>query len=683
MAIFRLKRGAAAGLPSSLSRLAGCAPEDRLDALVALVDTIRPRRTHNAKAINDTFRDMAITLRSNPQACEGLRAALVWLLADTKAIHLYTDAGVLANEGFLTALSRRISNRLLPEEIDRDRLKDAVGLIFHRPLDDRWISQVDEEIWLDLLVVLRFHDLSKTPEALRIQRQLLNALEVVSYRITAIGLEPEFVRVYPVIERYESPFLRQNAEMRLLFDQWQATAQTAPPTSDDAAPLLVLVDQCDELLVRIRKGSEHTAASVGLTYLLVRASQNLLRLRRLIGVLYGKSARERVEQGLALLREVIIGENRKNSVRDLIQMNIGLLATRITSNAGRAGEQYITSNRREYFKLLRSAMGAGLIVAIMAAVKIWLGQDHHAPFVQATLYSMNYVGGFVLMYVLHFSLATKQPAMTANRIAHSVDAENDHKIESLADLVVRTARSQFVAVLGNIIVAVPVALLIARFTSLGAQPFPDPERAQQLLAQAAPLRALTWLQAMLTGVALFMTGLVSGYYDNKAIYARIGPRLQQLALLRRLLGPRGAAAVSAYVEAHLGGIAGCVFFGVVLGSTAAIGIVLGLPLDTLHVTFVSANCAYAWHSLPNSITISRLIDSIAAVAIIGLLNLATSFGIALYVALRSRETRSGYARPLIRQLGRRAWYAPLDFLFPPRDQPPEADPEATLKLAIE
>src|SRR3546814_9024387 len=66
------------------------------------------------------------------------------------------------------------------------------------------------------------------------------------------------------------------------------------------------------------------------------------------------------------------------------------------------------------------------------------------------------------MYIFHFSLATKQPAVTAHRFARSIEeAGASKRVEALAEIVVRTFRSQFVALVGNLLIVVPVALLIA------------------------------------------------------------------------------------------------------------------------------------------------------------------------------------------------------------------------------
>jgi site-specific recombinase len=49
---------------------------------------------------------------------------------------------------------------------------------------------------------------------------------------------------------------------------------------------------------------------------------------------------------------------------------------RVTENAGKTGEHYVANDRTEYRAMLASAMGAGLVVAVMALVPRALSRRH-------------------------------------------------------------------------------------------------------------------------------------------------------------------------------------------------------------------------------------------------------------------------------------------------------------------
>src|SRR5690606_8462186 len=106
--------------------------------------------------------------------------------------------------------------------------------------------------------------------------------------------------------------------------------------------------------------------------------------------------------------------------------------------------------RKEYYHMLYTACGAGLVVGFLCIFKIYLGKAELSDFGHAFLYSMNYAFGFILIYLLGFTLATKQPAMTAAAIVSSIEHGLSNKDDmadrhrSFAILFSRLFRSQFI-----------------------------------------------------------------------------------------------------------------------------------------------------------------------------------------------------------------------------------------------
>jgi site-specific recombinase len=288
---------------------------------------------------------------------------------------------------------------------------------------------------------------------------------------------------------------------------------------------------------------------------------------------------------------------------------------------------------------------------------------------------MNYSLGFMLVHVLHFTIATKQPAMTAARIAAALH-ESDQKggryrqadADSMAALINKVFRSQVVAVLGNLATVIPFSFLIALgYWYLTGHHLVSPDKARHLIHDSHPWESLALLHAAIAGVWLFVSGLVSGYYDNKALYTRMGQRVQQLHGLRRLLGKERLERFGAYVEDNLGGLMGNAVFGILMGVTATVGYLLGLPLDIRHVTFSSANFAIAFVGLDYQVSWDTIGITALGIALIGMVNLLVSFGLALWVALRARKIRFYHGFRLLRALGRRLRAAPLDFFIGPKE----------------
>ncbi len=317
-----------------------------------------------------------------------------------------------------------------------------------------------------------------------------------------------------------------------------------------------------------------------------------------------------------------------------------------------------------------SSAGAGVIVGCMALFKILLGYLRSAPLVEAFLFSMNYSIGFMLIHVMHLTIATKQPAMTAARIAAGLSSKDGRHIDldNMAELVNKVFRTQCIAVLGNLATVIPVAWGIAMLWRrvTGAQ-LVTPDKALHMLHDIDPIHSPALLYAAIAGVCLFVAGLISGYYDNKALYTRMAQRVRQLRGLGRWLGQERLARLSVYLENNLGGLMGNFYFGILLGTIGTLGDLLGLPLDIRHVTFSAANFSTALVGLDHRVSWQLAATSIAGFLAIGAVNLLVSFSLALWVALRARKIRFEHGIDLLRALGRRFIAAPIDFFIGPED----------------
>ncbi|MDP2228936.1 MAG: recombinase, partial [Moraxellaceae bacterium] len=376
-----------------------------------------------------------------------------------------------------------------------------------------------------------------------------------------------------------------------------------------------------------------------------------------------------------LLKKLVTADNHKYSLREHFSTHTELLALMVTENAGRTGEHYVTTSRREHVDMLKRGLGAGFVVGFMAMLKVLSGKMVLAPFAAAFVYSMNYSLGFMLIHMLHFTIATKQPAMTASRIAASISEVKKGKerdLEGLADLCVNVFRTQFIAIVGNVALAIPMGYVIAWFWwYFTGEHLASPEKSAHLLHELNPLESLAIFHAAIAGVCLFLAGLISGYYDNKAIYMKIPERLRQRPGLQQLLGIDRLDRLTRYLENNLGALAGNFYFGLMLGSMGTLGFILGLPLDIRHITFSSAYFSFAFVGMDQHLPLYTLAISLAGVAAIGMTNLVVSFSLALMVALKSRRVRYGQWLPLLLLIARRFRKNPGQFFWPPKEAAPE------------
>lgn len=675
---------------------------DRIDLLVDLVDRLRPRRAHDLAYARDQVRTLTQLLKGDPVHAWALRRYITTLLETRRHTSLYSDVGILSNDGFFTELKKRIAYRILPPALDEIYLSGTLDRLLCREDDYVWIRGVPNADWLALFDTVSEAPPPRdaTPDRARhvTLLGLLDAIRTLSCRVCALGLEPRLIHADMEIEEVDSPFLMQNIEANNYLDQYGRLLAGETAQMEDARHLLVMLDQCEDVVLKVRRRALAAGTSVSLTYLLLAITQSIDRLRKLLflvdtsgelpaaptvdleALAHDATApaepptSPRRAAALALAQELVEAHNTKYQVRGLVRDNIDLLARNVTENASRTGEHYIAEHRSAMGRMFSAAAGAGLVISVMAIFKILLSYLQRAPLIEAALFSMNYALGFMLVHVLHFTIATKQPAMTASRIAAALH-ESDQKggryrqadADSMAALVNKVFRTQVVAVMGNLVTVMPVSLLLALgYRALSGHHLVSQEKALHLIHDSHPWASLALLHAAIAGVWLFVSGLVSGYYDNKALYTRMGRRVQQLHRLRRLLGPERLERFGCYIENNLGGLMGNAVFGLLMGVTATVGFLLGLPLDIRHVTFSAAYLAIAYVGLDYQVAQHTAAIALLGIVLIGMVNLLVSFSLALWVALRARKIRFYHGFRLLGALGRRLRAAPVDFFLGPR-----------------
>ena len=641
---------------------------DAAPELIAnLVAELRPKNPQQTQQVVEKIQALCELLNQQPEKAKLLREAILQLLSERKPISLFLIARHSVFTGFFTEMHRRISHKFLPEAIDTSYLIDLFALFFTETNDEVWVQAVPDTVWVELIVAMRFEE---APEEIIVacRKNLFAAAQVLSYRVAALGLEPELLRNHPELEKHTSPFITQNEELAEFL-----TSVNAADSVLDTSHILVMLDQCKAIVSKIRRNSSQTGTSIRLTYLLQRMTQQVERLEVLLHILTKHSEAKfdtnaHLEM-VHLFKELVYSECHKNDVVQHWQENLEVMALRVTENASRTGEHYITNNRQEYFALMRSAMGAGVVIAFMSMIKIMLASLHLAPLTEAILFSLNYGFGFMLIHILHFTVATKQPAMTAAAIATSIDAADSKSKEmnQLIAVISKAVRSQIVAIFGNVLFAIPVAMLIGWtfFTATG-QHFVSPAKAQHLLTDIDPIRSGALFYAAIAGVCLFLSGLIAGYHDNLAVYNKIPQRLLALKGLQKLLGLPRLNRVANYIENNLGALAGNFYFGCLLGGMSAIGVLFGLSFDIRHIAFSSAFVGFAAFGLDFMLTWQMAVYVALGLMLIAFMNLTVSFSLALYVAMKSRKIRFKQWRAFLRQLASRLNQQPGEFIMPPK-----------------
>ena len=566
-------------------------------------------------------------LEGRPELAAALNAHLNALLTSRMHRILYADSGVLGGQGFFAGLVRRVLGRLLPPAVDTEYLRDLVAEVFDQPRDHAWLRAIPRADWDALLQAIDVDGRGVCPGAAQVPPRAARGdaprLDRGSPRSAPTRRCCNTCRRWRATSRR---FSRRTTRCAQFIERHAIRPGPSPTTATSKCCSASATTTCDTM----RRRSREQGVSVDLVFLLARIEQVIARLRQLRDLVTpvaagtpdpAAAARARtLDFFLLLVRQ----ENRRNSVRDLFRGTTELLARRVTEQASRSGEHYITASRGEFAAMYRAAAGAGFIIAVMALFKLKLAQADLPLLWEGVAFSLNYGLGFVLIHILHLTIATKQPAMTAATLAAELDGRDsrESRLDALADLAAEVSRSQWISIAGNVsitmLTAFAIALTAVQFLGWHAA---GAEKAAHLLHDLHPWKSLALLHAAIAGVYLFLSGLISGYYDNRALYHRVPQRLRRVKWLRAVLGEERLGRLAGYVELNLGALAGNFLFGCMLGFTPIVGELLGLPLDIRHVAFASANFAYGLVGVQFAVTPATVVVSVAGVLLIGLVNL--------------------------------------------------------------
>lgn len=576
--------------------------------------------------------------------------------------------GIFSRRGFLNEFMTRLYDKINPPPLDLVNSKDVLSLLFYQRSDNDWLETISAEQWLQLHRLLTQDVDAGTLRAsiVHFQEQCLYAMEMLGIWVAAEELEPELMRIDRRLVDNDSAFIVLQRELQPFVTNMTERFEDQSIERYNPDHIWVMMDQCRELVQRLRRrGAGAAGSSISVAHLLERLEQTLERIEELLNILSSDNRQEQQNLCLALWQKLILASTEKNSLKSLVKNSIGMLSRSITQNKSDHGEHYIARDKSAFMALFRSAAGAGILIALMALNKIYIESLGLSPGLNTVLVSLNYGIGFMIVHMLHFTIASKQPAMTAANFAAEVErGENGRAAhKKLASLLIDVNRSQWGAVWGNVVTAIIIASLIALsslwFTN---QMLLDAETVAYQLNAITPIGGMAIFYAAIAGVWLFCSGIIAGYFDNRADYLELRTRLRYHPLIRGWVKESWREKFGNYMHDNYGSLAGNFFFGVLLGITPYIGYLLNLPLDIRHVAFSAANLGYGAFS--SAMGVFEFLMYLLFVLLIGFFNLWVSFALALIVALRARGTVISRFPVLLRSIWDQAKESPTRLFFP-------------------
>ena len=632
-----------------------------LEYLIELVKQIRPSSPQHFEEAEIRFRALLYRLENDISALITLRSAIRSQFVNSEVLPALVESGLISSRGFVQELGRKFKHKILPELQEKTDFLYVIRRVFYKSTDFNWVQGIDIELWQKFFRLLRVQVNLNNQQIID---QLRSAIRILSYRAATMAWEKEVVKRFGTNKDAIEPFLEQNQIVLRYLNE--------PYTNEQDKQVLLYnfqeqLHNCKQSITWLREQRVYQGTSLAQTFLMVRIQQMLERMLIISDVL-DRDNKFNEERFIYYFITIVTNENKKTSLREFLSDNLGLLAYQIAEHKGRKGEKYISSNRKEYRLLFRSAVSGGLIVSVVAVIKNLLGKLVLPPFWMGFLYSSNYAAGFVIMDRTNSTLATKQPAFTASAVANSLDSKKygQPDLKNLAITIGNISRSQIASFAGNLLVVFPLTYLLVWLMeySLGYR-IVNNEEALKLLEGQHPYHSFALLYACFTGVFLFLSGIISGYVENHIIYGKLTERIKYHPILSQTMSPVKLNNLVEFFNKYSGALTGSIALGFFLGMSSIVGKIFGIPFDIRHITISAGNAAIGFFGLEQQVSWSYLLIVFLGVLGIGFLNFFVSFSLAFFVAMKSRGLKMRNYPELFGYIWRYFRKFPIDFLLPP------------------
>jgi site-specific recombinase len=614
------------------------------------------------------------TLQQSPETARRLAPLARAIVQDADFAALYADFGFAPRPAFWTELRQRLARKLLPASPDVGDWLQLFQQFTHGRAAD-WLRLLEPARLRQLAALLLPEEGDAAALDRRLRADLDLALTYCVSQVRAAGFAPE-VRM-----RLARRSLERHAFVQLA-DAWQRvqqalqTASDAPPQAaaaetGDARALPValnllrtLLDACRDALDEAYAHLDEHGVSVDIVFALEQTRARLARIERLLEL---RLAADPLAGLPTFLAELAAGQAESSSLTALLARHSELLARKVSERSAETGEHYITRNRGEYRQMLRKAAGGGAVIAGTTFLKFGIGQLGMAPFWAGFWAGINYAASFVFVHVMHWTVATKQPAMTAPAMAAKLqDVRDEAAVEGFVDEVANLTRSQAAGIIGNVALCFPLVLIVQLLsTALRGAPLVDAVHAPYILKSLSILGP-TALYAAFTGVLLFASSQIAGWCENAFVFHHLQGALAWNRRITGLIGPERAQRLARYCRANVSGYAANISLGLLLGLVPAFALFFGLPIEVRHVTLSSGQLAAALGALGFGLLLEPAFWWVAiGVAVTGVLNVGVSFFCAFHVALRARSVQVRDRTRIYAAIRARLRRRPLDFIRPP------------------
>ena len=629
------------------------------------LDSVQPMRELFQSLKRTNFEVFLAYLKNNEEIKNNFRDYLFILFSNKSFAKALTDANILSENAFFPELKKRISYKFLPPVEDENTISYIISKVLFNPKSDsNYIKNINPEDGSEFFKLMEIEKISTLP---KVKKELLISANILALRSVGNALEAGIAKMVPEYNNFDNPFVALQSELDSLIGRFKKDKNLQINSKDvDYKQIKIYLQQCLDFVDKAFKNASKFGISSKINQSLLKIRQQLRRIQDIIPILVVDNEEDVLTNSKNLVSNTLKYNSHRNNVRELIDDSTRLISHHNTSHTAETGTHYIATSSKEYLKMFWKASGGGIIVGFLCIFKMMMSYSHGSEFSHAVLYSLNYAFGFIIIYLLGFTLATKQPAMTAATMAKvlSDESSSEKNYKEFANLVAKLSRTQFIAFVGNVLWSFPVALAIIYGMDWFLEKNFAVAKADKLLKDLNPIESKAILHACIAGFFLFISGIISGNISNSSIFNQVPERISQSPFLNQVIGAKNSKKLSDFYTKHWAGIISNFWFGIFLGVIAPLGVFLGLDLDIRHITFSAGNFALALYGKGFDIDTYTFVISLVTIFLIGAFNFIVSFGLSMLLAFRSRKVNFGELTIIYKSILKYFIKNPLRFFIP-------------------
>ncbi|MBC7539468.1 MAG: hypothetical protein H7281_11655 [Bacteriovorax sp.] len=642
--------------------------EERIEWVQQLFKWIRSDSyfEHDEKVPVVKIKFLLMLLTRNPNWREDTRKIFQETLTELSAIEFFCEVGLPNQLGFIGELGEKIMDKILPRKPINNQLGELLLVLFPDKEDAEWIESIDEKT-LELIF-----DLFQSNEHIsfpHLQSDIEEALIYLVSQIVAIGLSPLVRKRIPHTKMKTLPFFNLSVKLSLYLKIKSENLENKTDTNEELKNTLYseLVTLLQDTAIAVKEVYYHLdkyGVSIHLVYQLERLNHFLNRTNALLEINHSDVI---AKQKIAFFTSDLIKQTlTQRSIKSLLSGNVTLLAQKIVERNSKIGEHYIAQDIGEYWAMFRSATGGGLITAFTVYIKNIIITLPFTRFILGAFGSINYAGSFLLIQFAGFTLGTKQPAATATSLAQKLESlEKVEQIERVTDEIVMVSRTQFVALIGNVVSVIPVVLLINFIYHYATNNWIFNAHMAEHNLHSTDLFGPAIIYAIFTGFLLWLSSVASGWTENWFAFNDLHYLLANNKKCQLLLGNSGAKKLAHFLEHNISGIAANVSLALLLGIVPEFLQFIGIPLEARHVTLQTGAIAASIPSLGFGVLETFVFwRCIVGLIVVGFLNIFVSFALAFFVAVRAKKISSRKRRLIYRSVIKRFTQRPISFFIP-------------------